>query len=370
MSDVGDERLADVLASLGMSTPCPVVNRPVLEANLSRMADEISAKRVALRPHFKTHKSVQIAQMQADRGAAGFSCGTVGEAECLADSGFDDLFVAYPLWVDGNADRLRHLQTRARVRVGVDSVESAERLGSVVRGGLPLDIVIEVDCGLHRTGVPSGGVLPIAQAAEKSGLHVAGAFTYGGHAYTAAGAAVKAGHDEQQALLEARDALISGGFEVDVLSAGSTPTALLSAGGVVNEERPGVYVFNDRQQVEIGSCADSAVALCVAATVVSTAIPGQFVVDAGSKALSSDRLPWMQGFGNVGVRTDLVVDSLWEHHGVVKGSGGIGDARVGDIVAIRPNHVCSVVNLFDEYAITDDAGCSERWPVSARGLNS
>jgi D-serine deaminase-like pyridoxal phosphate-dependent protein len=351
----------------GLGTPCAVVDRTILEANLAGMAALVADRGCALRPHFKTHRSIEIANRQIALGAEGLTCATVSEAEVLAEHGIRDIFIAYPLWADGaKAVRLRALQEKATLRVGVDSIESVERLAAAVKGGPALEVLIELDPGCRRSGVRPPEVLRIARTAESCGLAVAGVFAYPGHAYGGPSAVEPAAKDEQTVLAAASEILTNAGISPNVTSGGSTPTARLSAGRDISEVRPGVYAFNDRQQVELGTCRDSEVALVVLATVVSVSVSGAFVVDAGSKALSSDRLSWMEGFGVVRGAQDLVAKALYEHHGIIKSFEDGRRPSVGEIVAIVPNHVCNVVNLFGELLAMDGDSEVERWPVLAR----
>lgn len=368
IADMSSGDIRDLLDSQQINTPQPVVDRQILDSNLASMAQAVSERGCALRPHFKTHRSIEIATRQIAGGASGFTCATVSEAEILAEHGFADIFIAYPLWADGTTGkRLRALQEKANPQIGVDSVESLECLARATTGGPQVRIVIEVDPGFHRSGVPAGEVLRIASAAEGCGFSVSGVFAYPGQAYGGPDSVESAAKEERACLDEARSLLASAGIEPTIVSGGSTPTATLSAEEGLTEVRPGVYVFNDRQQVELGTCRESDVALMVLTTVVSTAVPGFFVVDAGSKALSSDRLSWMDGFGAVHRSSQQVAQSLSEHHGVIRSPDSEGRPRVGEIIAIVPNHVCNVVNLFDELLIVSDDREPERWPVLARG---
>jgi D-serine deaminase-like pyridoxal phosphate-dependent protein len=369
IASMSSEAARDMFDGLGLSTPRPVVDREILDANLAGMAKAVSQRGCALRPHFKTHRSIEIARRQIAHGAKGLTCATVAEAEVLADRGFTDIFIAYPLWADDvKGERLRELQGKADLKIGVDSVESLERLAAATRGESSTEVIIEIDPGFHRSGVRSSEVLQIARAAEKYRVVVAGVFAYPGHAYDGSDAVESAAKDEQRILGEASEILSSAGISPIIASGGSTPTAYLSAeDGVVSDVRPGVYVFNDRQQVELGTCQESDVALVVFTTVVSTSVSGSFVVDAGSKALSSDRLPWMDGFGVVHGKPDWVVRSLSEHHGVVNSVDDTKRPAIGEIIAIVPNHVCNVVNLFNELLVIDRDGDVAKWPVVARG---
>ncbi len=295
IADTPFEAFREMFDRQEISTPHPIVDQKTLETNLAGMAKRVSRRGCELRPHFKTHRSVEIAHRQIALGAKGMTCATVSEAEVLAEHGFEDIFIAYPLWAGGaTGRRLRALQETINPRIGVDSTESVARLAEATKGGPTVEVMIEIDPGFHRSGVRPDEVLRIARSAENHSLAVAGVFAYPGHAYNAPNAVESAAKDEQRALAEASSALVAGGIAPTIVSGGSTPTAPLSAGGQVNEVRPGVYVFNDRQQVELKTCRESDIALVVLATVVSVSVPGFFVVDAGSKALSSDRLPWMR----------------------------------------------------------------------------
>ena len=210
-------------------TPSLIVDLDIVERNAARMAAAVNEHGIALRPHIKTHKSVRLAQIQLAAGADGVTVGTLGEAEAMLAGAIDDLFIAYPLWVSGDkVERLRAVHDRARqLSVGVDSVAGAERLADAVRGSRQrLRVLIEVDPGNGRTGVTPAEVPDLAQAARELGLDVIGAFTHGGHAYRGADAVAAAAADEVGVLMAAGKALQAAGVEPEVLSAGSSPTAL------------------------------------------------------------------------------------------------------------------------------------------------
>jgi D-serine deaminase-like pyridoxal phosphate-dependent protein len=359
-----NEGVWDMTVPGGLDTPALMVDVERLQRNIDSMADAMKRRSVALRPHAKTHKSAEIAEMQISAGAAGLTVATLGEAEAFARAGFDDLFIAYPLWAgDSIAERLNRLSRDVRLRVGVESEPSACALASASPG---LEVLVELDCGQHRTGVSPIDAVTVAGTCAGLGLEVIGVFTHGGHGYSALNAVTSAAHDELNTISEAVELLTQAGFDVKVASAGSTPTALGSASGPVNEERPGCYVFYDRQQMVLGACGPQDVAAFVAATVVSTTAGDQFVIDAGSKALSSDRPAWLDGYGLLPGCGHAVVSRVWEHHGVVQ-SQGTQMPEVGDVVAVVPNHICTVVNLFDSYVLTSGGEVVGRWEVTARG---
>ncbi|MFZ0173106.1 MAG: alanine racemase [Acidimicrobiales bacterium] len=349
----------------GIDTPALVVDLDTLSANIDAMASHILSKGVALRPHAKTHKSPQIARLQIDRGARGLTVATLGEAEVFAANGFDDVFIAYPLHASGSkATRLRELAEKIALSVGVDSIDAARLLAEVAGIGR-LAVLIEVDCGQHRSGVSPEDVADLAVSCSELGLDVAGVFTHGGHSYRPS-AAAGAAADESRALALAVERLAERGITARTVSAGSTPTAVASAIGPVTEERPGTYVFNDRQQLALGTATLDDVAVAVAATVVSTAVRGQAVLDAGSKALASDRPDWLRGHGVVPELDDAPVVSLSECHGLVQ-LGEQAAPPIGSVVHVLPNHICTAVNLFDHYEVVSKGQIVDRWPIAARG---
>ena len=152
----------------------------------------------------------------------------------------------------------------------------------------PLDVLIELDSGGHRAGVRPDETVEVARAADRAGLRTIGVYTHGGHSVRRRGCVATAAADEVTAVSRGADALRAAGFEITVLSVGSTPTASLPAVAPVTEIRPGTYVYEDRNQVWLGSCAPDDIAFWVATTITSLAVPGQTVVDAGAKAFARD----------------------------------------------------------------------------------
>lgn len=252
--------------------------------------------------------------------------------------------------------------------MGVDSAASARALGDAVRGATRrLQVAIEIDSGERRTGVDAAGAARVAEVALSSGLEIVGVFTHGGHGYASPEARARAAADEVRVLGQSVDALQASGVEVRMVSAGSTPTALLSATGPVNEERPGTFVFGDRQQLVLGSCGRDEVGLMVASTVVSTSVPGRVVIDAGSKTLARDRPDWLDGHGSIPQLPRSTLVRTYDYHGVVELADGDRRPDVGEVLSVIPNHVCPVVNLADELVVARAGRLVDRWPVDARG---
>lgn len=354
-------------------TPYLVVDETVAESNLAAMAVHARDLGAALRPHAKTHKTVELAQRQLAHGAVGLTVATVGEAEVFADAGVHDLFIAYPLWVCGpRTERLRALASRVRLRVGADSTEGVRMLAAAVRAGqddaAPLAIAVEVDCGHHRSGVPPEGAGAVAGAALAAGLLVDGVFTFPGHSY-GLDAATSAAGDEAAALEAARNALTATGIPCPVVSGGSTPSALAADGGVLTELRPGVYVFGDAQQWELGTIEPEQIALTAHSRVVSRR-DGVAILDAGSKVLGADRAAYGSGYGRLLDHPEARITALSEHHATVTFPTGTDAPALGEVLRVAPNHVCNAVNLVDELIVERDGVEADVWAVAARGRNS
>jgi D-serine deaminase-like pyridoxal phosphate-dependent protein len=348
-----------------IETPAVVVDTTRMERNLERMRAVAAAGGAALRPHAKTHKCLEIGRQQLAYGAVGLTVATLAEAEAFVTDGCPSVFIAYPLWA-GSATRparLAALRARAELRVGVDSAAAAGALAAAVPGAR---VLIEVDSGQHRSGVPVSQVTALATECRALGLDVIGAFTHPGHAYGKPDPAVvaAASADEQATLAAAGAALEELTDEAPVLSGGSTPTAEAGVAAPLTEVRPGTYVFGDRQQMLLGSLTADDVALVVATRVVSAPRPGEAVLDCGSKALSSDRPGWLKGYGLILEAPEATIAMLSEEHAVVHGL--TAPLRVGDLVRVIPNHVCPVVNLASELLTADGDELTGRWRVTAR----
>jgi D-serine deaminase-like pyridoxal phosphate-dependent protein len=354
-----------------LETPVAVVDLDVLERNVARMAAMARACGIRLRPHVKTHKTIEIARLQMAAGASGLCLAKVGEAEAFAAAGFDDLFLAYPTVGADKARRLLALAERARLTVGADSAEGAASLGSVFAdAGRTLDVRLKIDVGLHRVGVLPEDAVALADAvAHLPGLRLRGIFTHAGHAYVqATPAGVEAvGRDEGRILVETAARLRDAGFPVDEVSVGSTPSARFAARvDGVTECRPGNYVFHDASQVALGTCATEDCALTIVATVVSAPAADRAVVDAGSKTISSDPLrPREGGYGQILGRQSRLA-RLSEEHGVVAVVPG-ESFRVGERVRLLPNHACVVANLHDRLVTVRGDRVEGEFPVVARG---
>jgi D-serine deaminase-like pyridoxal phosphate-dependent protein len=359
-----------------LDTPSLIIDADKLRANLRSMAEIASANGVKLRPHAKTHKIPRIARMQLEYGACGITVATVSEAEVMARGGIDDIFIAYPLVSPLKLERAVRLASDVRLSVGVDSMEGARRLAEAARRhGVELNVRLEVDTGLARTGAAYEEALPLARAIHGlPPLKLTGLYTFRGALLGGKPTLDRksAGIEEGRMMAELAERMRAEGLPAAEVSVGSTPTAAYAASVPgVTEIRPGTYVFQDRMQAAFGVCGLDDCAAVVLATVVSCPAEDRFVIDGGSKTFATDAAPgkeplFLEGFGHIVEVPGAVLERLSEEHGMVRSPGPHG-LSVGDTVRIIPNHICSTVNLHN-FVYLADGGRMERLEVAARGM--
>jgi D-serine deaminase-like pyridoxal phosphate-dependent protein len=352
-------------------TPIPLVDLDRLERNLDRMAGYADRHHLALRPHIKTHKSPRIAAEQVRRGAIGLTCATLLEAEVMAEVS-DDLLLAYPPVGAAKLQRLLSLPEETGITVAIDSKEVADQLGRAARErGRSVGVLVELDLGMHRVGVPAiEDAVELARVvADMPPLVYRGIAFYPGHIRTSVGQQEQDLRRLDAGLRSAIQALDRAGLQPAVVSGGSTPTIWRTHElEGITEIRPGTYAFNDRITAQLGACDWNDLALTVLATVVSTAVPGQAVIDAGSKALGREPSEGEgEGYGALLDRPEVVVRRLSEEHGVLDLKDTDWRPAVGERVRVVPNHVCIAVHLHEVIHGIRGERAESSWPVMARG---
>ncbi|MHB1313644.1 MAG: alanine racemase [Gemmatimonadaceae bacterium] len=355
-----------------LETPVPVVDLDVMARNLDGMAKYTAGHGLALRPHTKTHKSRYVAREQMARGAAGLTCATPHEATVMQEAA-DDILVAYPVLGHAKLDRLFTVSEHVALRVQLDSAMAIDQLAAAaVRHDRAVAVTIEFDAGMHRVGVPSlDDALALARHVHANPpLEFSGIAFYPGHIREPVTSQDAALERLRHRVAEAVEAFTEAGLPPAVVSGGSTPTMWRSHEITgVTEIRPGTYVYNDRTTAEIGACQWSDCAFTVLATVVSTSVPGQAVIDAGAKSLGREPIRGAagEGWGALLDRPEVVVSRMSEEHGILDLSNSDWRPSVGDLVRVVPNHVCIVTHLNDViFGLRDDQVVTS-WPVDARG---
>jgi len=356
-----------------LETPVPLVDLDRLARNLDRAASYATEHGLSLRPHIKTHKSPRIASEQLRRGAVGLTCATTFEAEVMSGV-CDDLLVAYPPVGQPRASRLASLPETVKLTVALDSARAVDDIAAAAReSDRPIGVYVELDLGMHRVGLPRvEDALTLARAVrDKAPLEFEGIAFYPGHVREPVDKQSESLASLGRAIAHAIETFDRAGCRPSVVSGGSTPTLWHTHElPGVTEFRPGTYVYNDRTTAAIGACAWDDCAFTVLATVVSTAVPGQAVVDAGSKALGREPMRGADaadGFGALLDRPEVVVKSMSEEHGILDLARTDWRPVVGERVRIVPNHVCIVVHLNDTIVGVRGEAVETTWPVAARG---
>jgi D-serine deaminase-like pyridoxal phosphate-dependent protein len=352
-----------------LETPAALVDVDRMESNLSRVSAYLRGHGLRWRPHTKTHKVPELAARQFQAGASGVTVATPREAEVMGAVA-DDVLLAYSPVGAAKLARLMALPARVRLSVGLDSREALEGLRDAAgRAGRRVGVLVELDLGMCRVGVPSPeeAVALAREVAAARGVEYLGVMFYPGHIRVPRAEQGPALAEVSRRLGTFLEALRAEGLEPAVVSGGSTPTLWRSheVEGV-NEVRPGITPFFDRASAWMEVCGWEEVAYAVLATVVSTAVPGQAVIDAGSKALAKEELP-VGGYGALLERPEVVVHAVSEEHGMLDLSRTEWRPRVGERVRVVPNHVCVSVNLHDELWAVRAGQVVGRWEVAGRG---
>ena len=369
---------------LDLETPHIVLDLVRLQSNIELIQNIADTRGVSLRPHIKTHKCVEIAQRQIDAGAAGITASKVDEALVFINNGIRSVTVAYPLVAASKLSRLiaaAHAHD-ADLRLIVDSPAGVNAIARAAeKYQKQIDVFLKIDVGLHRCGITEDDsrlVGLVQNILQKPALNFLGLLSHAGHTYGAvdAEAARRIAQEECEIMMRVRAMLESAGINVREVSVGSTPGTLASDSyDGITEIRPGNYVFMDRMPLRLKLIEPNQIALSVLATVVSQNAD-YFIIDAGSKTLSSDQgahgMSGMEGFG-LAYPADQFEDEDYEMN-VVKLSEEHGfiarkdfDLEIGAQLRIVPNHACVVANLLDTYAVQKDGHITEQWDIAARG---
>ena len=358
-----------------LNTPVLVIDRDALERNIARMAEFARGKSVALRPHAKTHKSADIARMQVAAGAIGICCAKLGEAEALAaEGGIENILITSPVVSPPAIARLVELRkNRPGLMVVVDHPDNAAALAAASPAEYPLDVLIDIDPGIGRTGVASAeaAVALASTIGTLPQLRLRGVQCYCGiQQHIESFAERKAAIEERTAYLSTIiDALTAAGAAPEIVSGGGTGTHRIDAEiGVFTELQVGSYVFMDRQYAECDLAGDGEqafeTALFVDARAVSINTPGLATIDAGFKAFATDGgVPVVTSGAPEGAVYIFMGD---EHGGILSPDFA---PRLADRVTLQVPHCDPTVNLYSDYHLVRGDTLIDIWPVTARGAS-
>lgn len=360
-----------------LATPAVIIDYPRLRRNINRCTSRAADLNVRLRSHVKTHKCVEIAQMQTPGSFKGLTVSTLAEAEAFFSAGFGDLIYGVPI-EPGKFERVFDFIRRgARLAVITDSEEIPEQLSTAAtRAGVDVEVHLKVDCGYHRCGVgpASAAALNISrELADSPSLKFGGILTHAGHSYHARSREelIDIARAERDIMVEFAGRLRSDGIEVPSVSIGSTPTMSVYENlAGIDEVRPGNYVFYDAFQATLGSCRFDDCVLTVLASVVHCE-DKKMIVDAGGIALSKDRGPVEFdsgcGYGRVysteGEDLHLRLTSLSQEHGVIESESGSLRSRfkLGSRIRILANHSCMAAAQHRYYHVLEDNRIVAKW---------
>lgn len=364
-----------------LDTPALLLDRAVLTRNCARMGERLKAAGIALRPHLKTAKSQAVARLATAGHPGGITVSTLAEARYFLDGGFRDILYAVGM-VPAKAAQAAALQRDgATLTLVLDDAGAARALGAAAEGlGSRFRLLVEVDTGGGRAGVApeSAELLQVAQAVQDHpALELAGVMTHAGHSYHCRGVEeIRAvAEQERSGLVRAAERLRAAGLPCPVVSAGSTPTAVHAARfDGLTEMRPGVYVFNDLDQLGIGACGPEDLALTVLASVIGhNRRTGRILIDAGALALSKD-VSAQEFFPDIGYGRvcdlggrplpGLYVDSAHQEHGLIAAAEGeppYETLPIGSKLRIQPNHACITAAAYPHYSVVEGEAAVETW---------
>lgn len=358
-----------------LQTPALTIDLGILDRNLERMANYCKEHRLGVRPHTKTHKIPEIARKQIERGALGLTVAKTGEAEVMAAAGLDNILIAFPVFGKDAVQRLAKLAAERHVLISLDDERTAAALSEALerQGQRSLvDVLVEFDSGLGRCGLPPGPVLvELARKIEKMPqLRFKGLMSFFGSVWGTEEERKRGMKQVAERVERSCEAFRKAHMPVEIVSGGSTPSAAFAHEiPGLTEIRPGTYAFNDLNTFYQGVCTLEDCAVRVVTTVVSTAVSGRAMIDAGSKALSSDRLQSgpKSGHGRVMEDASAELYALSEEHGHLDITKSARAFRVGDVLTVIPNHVCACVNMHDEAFLLRNGEVVGCWRVAARG---
>jgi D-serine deaminase-like pyridoxal phosphate-dependent protein len=336
-----------------LETPAILVDLDIMENNIKKAQSLCDENGKQLWPMIKTHKSTEITKMQQNAGATGFLCGTLDECEGLLKEGIENIMYAYPVASDVNIKRVISLAKQCNFIIRIDSYDSANKLNTAAKSaGVKVNYTIIIDSGLHRFGVLPEKVVDFADSLKAfEALNFKGISTHPGHVYSAVKHEdiQKYLEDEKSAVKTAVDALKAAGYNLELVTSGSTPTFCKAVYDEnINIFHPGNYVFMDNIQMSTEIAKESDCALTVYATVISHPSEDIFICDAGAKCLGLDQGAHgntaIRGYGYVKDHPEITVSSLSEEVGKLHVEGTT-TLKIGDKIEIIPNHSCSTANL-------------------------
>ena len=363
--------MADLIGSSieDLDTPALLLEAGAMQRNLDRMAAFFADRPAKLRPHFKNHKCATLARRQLDAGSAvGMTCAKLGEAEVLADHGFENLLIANQVVGARKIERLAVLAGRVeRLTVAVDDTGNVDAIAHAARAaGSTVGMLVEIDIGMGRCGVkPGKPTLALARhvtkQADAGGARFDGIQAYEGHLVYVDDsedkhAAVRA---SMELAISSRRLIEADGIECGAISGGSTATHQVTGTmDGMDEIQAGTYPTMDCAYQRVAPMFEIAMTMLV--RVISRHSGDTAVVDIGVKGAGGEfGVPLLKGY-------DRAVVPMFraEEHCVIQ---SVPELRVGDAVEIIPSHACTTCNLHSSFVVHDEGKVLDVWPIEGSG---
>ncbi|MEO1969359.1 MAG: DSD1 family PLP-dependent enzyme [Sphingomonadaceae bacterium] len=359
-----------------LNTPVLILDRDALDRNITRMAEFAKANGLSLRPHAKTHKSADVARLQIAAGALGVCCAKLGEAEALSDAGVSGILITSPVVSAPAIQRLVALHGRTEgLMCTVDNPQIARAIAAEIarQDRAPLTVLIDIDPGIHRTGVASAeAAVELFQIVSNEPM-----LGYGGVQYYCGLQQHIASYTEREEAMRDRgdylrsviDALDEAGGIPPIVSGGGTGTHRIDATlGLFTELQVGSYVFMDDQYLACSLTPEEGeepfeTALMIDTRVISANSPSMVTVDAGFKSVATDADPpkIVEGAAE-GTAFFFMGD---EQGALANFNGDL--PSIDALVSLRAPHCDPTVNLYDTYHVVSGDTLVDLWPVTARG---
>ncbi|MHA1753864.1 MAG: DSD1 family PLP-dependent enzyme [Candidatus Helarchaeota archaeon] len=353
-----DEKLKNKI-----STPALIIDKKKLEYNIKLMANFAKENSINLRPHVKTHKCPTIGQMQLKAGANGITVAKVSEAEVFAKNGFDNILIANEIVSEEKIVRMLGLAKSKTIIVAVDSEKNIKDLDRLSQKyNTELNILIDIDVGLGRTGVkPGKPALQLGRLVDKSPfLNLKGLMAYEGHL-----SFIKEEENRKietnkcmKLVIDTKELFENEGLDISIISAGGTPTYKYTGKYPgITEIQPGTYVFMDHHYAPI--VPEFEIALTILTTVISMPSKRMATLDMGSKSV------YLDGYPKFIESNKIKAQLITEEHCQI--SYKEIELKIGNKIQAIPPHICPTVNLYDFFTIIENDEIIDRWEISARG---
>lgn len=360
-----------------LDTPALVIDKDIMMDNLKFMQDYADRKKVALRPHTKTHKMPKLALLQESLGAKGITVAKVGEAEVMAAAGLKDIFIANEIVGDSKLERIRKLAESVEISFGLDSIPQAEMIEKVFQGAAkPAQVLIEIEVGENRSGIiEEEDYLELLEYLKKCpSIHLKGIFSHDGNSYQAENVEEcrKIHLTAQKRTLHFARLAEEAGMKLETVSIGSTPSMMHDFPILdgVTEIRPGTYIFMDASQANAyGSLERNAATILT--TIISRPTPERVITDVGAKGITaqtrSKGFCATRGLGLIKGWPEVEIFDVYDEHAIIYNKKFRDGVKVGDKVEIIPNHICPVVNLHEKAYLISNSEVLDVIDVECRG---